>query len=255
MRMTVKRVSKRLSLKRLKHLKLLNSNDELRGDTYVGLHFQPGVAEYSDKPGMDGKPLRIYIDEVTAKRMDPTFSGCPVFVNHKDGITKADENKVAGWVQRSFYNRFDGNHWVEFVITSDEGKQAIKNGYRLSNCYKNLKRGKPGVWHGVSYDEQIMGGEYEHLALVKSPRYDESIILNSKEFKEYNSIKENQLFKLANSKDNRRKSARRKLYQINNSVESGLNNKSKVRNKSKTSRDSLRMPVSSNKRIIKLKRV
>ena len=250
MRMTVKRVSKRLSLKRLKHLKLLNSNDELRGDTYVGLHFQPGVAEYSDKPGMDGKPLRIYIDEVTAKRMDPTFSGCPVFVNHKDGITKADENKVAGWVQRSFYNRFDGNHWVEFVVTSDEGKQAIKNGYRLSNCYKNLKRGKPGVWHGVSYDEQIMGGEYEHLALVKSPRYDESIILNSKEFKEYNSIKENQLFKLANSKDNRRKSARRKLYQINNSVESRLNNKSSARNKSK-----LRMPTSSNKRIIKLKRV
>ena len=57
-----------------------------------------------------------------------------------------------------------------------------------------------GVCHGVDYDNEVTDGEYEHLALVEDPRYEDSIILTPDEFKAYNLEKENELSMLTNSK-------------------------------------------------------
>ncbi len=166
---------------------------------YYGLHMVEGVAEYAE-PGKD--PYRIFIGETCLKNMDPSYQGKPVYVQHVDEVNLDTMQRDAdGYVFESFYNKADGKHWVKFVVVSDKGNDAIARGWRLSNSYfpKLLIGG--GLWHGVEYSKEITEGEYEHLAIVENPRYEESIILTPEEFKTYNEEKEAELFKLANSKD------------------------------------------------------
>lgn len=167
---------------------------------YFGLHMAEGVAEYND-----GKePYRIFINEETIKRMDPTFEGRPVYVKHVAEVDlKNIQAEADGYVVKSFFNKSDGKHWVEFLIVSDRGHDALSKGWKLSNAYLPKLRANPGLWHGVQYSQEVVGGEYEHLAIVANPRYDESIILTPEEFKKYNSDKELALLRIANSKENK----------------------------------------------------
>lgn len=165
------------------------------------MHFYPGVAEYQEA-GKD--PFRVFLNEKTIRSMDPTFAGKPVFVEHVDGVAHSiDEvrKEADGWVIESFFNAADGKHWVKFIVVSERGAQAVLSGMRLSNAYhpQNFKEG--GLWNGVSYDKEISGAIYEHLALVGNPRYDESVIMTPEEFKVYNDDHQVELKRLANSKD------------------------------------------------------
>lgn len=165
---------------------------------YFGLHMTEGVAEYREK----GKETyRIFVGETTIKNMDPTFEGRPVYVSHVDEVNLENiQNEADGWVVKSFFNPVDGKHWVEFLVVSDEGHQAIRNGWKLSNAYLIKDSRGGGQWHGVDYIKEVSRGEYEHLAIVPNPRYAESVILTPDQFKEYNSKKEMDLKRLANSK-------------------------------------------------------
>ncbi len=165
---------------------------------YYGLHMAPGVAEY--KAG-DGEAYRILINEDTIKNMGPSFEGRPVFVDHVDEVDLSKVREEAdGYVVEAFYNKADGKHWVKFIVVSDEGKKAIQNGFLLSNAYFPKSFTGGGVWQGVDYAKEVTSGEYEHLALVKNPRY-ESKILTPEEFKQYNGEREVELQKLANSNE------------------------------------------------------
>lgn len=177
--------------------RLLNS----KGDIYYGMHFYPGVAEYSE-PGKD--PFRIFVNEDTIRKMNPTFAGRPVFVEHVDEVgDSVDElrKEADGWVVESFFNEADGKHWAKFIIVSERAKRAIQKGYRLSNAYiPQGPFGPGGLWNGVQYAKQVLGGEYEHLAIVKNPRYEESKIMTPDEFKNYCEQQKTELKRLANSK-------------------------------------------------------
>lgn len=163
---------------------------------YFGLHMAEGVAEYAD---MDN--LRIFINENTLKEMDPSYEGKPVYVHHVDEINLDTlEEDADGYVVRSFYNEADGKHWVEFLVTSDKGHEAIAKGWKLSNAYIPHSKKSGDLWHGVEYAEEITRGEYEHLAIVPDPRYSESIILTPEEFKQYNEDKKAELSRLSNSR-------------------------------------------------------
>jgi hypothetical protein len=175
--------------------------NETSARRFYGKHFWPGVAEYHE----GDKVSRVLLLEDTIRRMNPTFEGKPVFVKHVDDvITKPlDELKqeADGWVVRSFYNESDGDTWAEFMIVSKKGLQAIENGWRLSNAYVKTKvNPKKGQWNGVDYDEEILDGEYEHLAIVDNPRYEQSIILTPDQFKEYNEKKKAELNRVSNDK-------------------------------------------------------
>lgn len=166
---------------------------------FYGLHMVPGVAEYRE-PGRE--PCRILIEEEAIKNMDPTFQGRPVFVRHVDEVNLENiQHEADGYVIESFYNEKDGKHWVKFIVVSDRGHEAIRNGWRLSNAYLPKEMTGGGLWHGVEYQKKITRGEYEHLAIVPNPRYDESVILTPDEFKSYNNEKELELKKLANEGD------------------------------------------------------
>lgn len=180
-----------------------------QGKRYYGIHFYPGVAQYQDEPSED--PYRVFLNEDTLRRMDKSFEGRPIFVDHVEAV---DDNldrlrgEADGWVVRSFYNETDGKHWVEFLITSELGEKAINQGMRLSNAYvpKAFKTG--GLWNGVPYEREIVDAEYEHLAIVENPRYEESVIMTPEQFKTYNEKHAIELKRIANSKD---KGAKMKL--------------------------------------------
>lgn len=174
-------------------------NAKQKPQIFYGLHMSEGLAEYRS-PGTE--PYRILIGADTIKNMNPTFAGCPVFVNHVDEVNLENIEKEAdGWVIESFFNKADGKHWVKFVVVTDDAHLAIQKGYRLSNCYIPTAKTSGGLHHGVDYTEEITNGEFEHLAIVKNPRYDESVIMTPAEFKEYNGKKEQELYRLANSQE------------------------------------------------------
>lgn len=183
-------------------LKLLNTKSTPQ--IYYGLHMVPGVAEYSETN------TRVYLSQDTIKAMNPSFQGKPVYVEHVEEVDPNDlekDKELDGVVVRSFFNSVDGNTWAEFVVFTDQGKQAIRQGWKLSNCYLPLGYAKGGENHAVQYDKEVTSAEYEHLAIVPNPRYEESVILTPEEFKRYNEEKEAELIRLANSKEPKEKKA------------------------------------------------
>jgi len=173
-----------------------------KGKIYYGMHFYPGVAEYAE-PGV--QPYRIFLNEDTIRSMDPTFAGRPIYVEHVDEVeTQPGElvdREADGYVIESFFNQADGKHWVKFLIVSEQGDRAIQSGYRLSNAYIPKSFGQGGQWNGVSYAKEVLSAEYEHLAIVSNPRYEESVVLTPDQFKSYNDEKVVELKRLANSKE------------------------------------------------------
>ena len=168
-------------------------------EIYYGLHMVEGPAEYSD-PGKE--PYKILVGETCIKNMNPTFAGKPVYVDHVDEVDLENLQKEAdGYVVESFYNKADGKNWVKFIVVSDRGKEAIRMGWKLSNAYVPTSFAGGGLYHGIEYEKEVMGGEYEHLAIVRHPRYEESQILTPDEFKVYNGKKELELERLTNSKE------------------------------------------------------
>lgn len=172
--------------------------DNSSGEIAYGMHFYPGIAEYKE----ENSSHRIYLNEDTLRKMDASFAGKPIFVEHVDEVNpNLDELKgeADGWVVESFYNSADGKHWTKFILVSERAKRAVKNGYKLSNAYKPKMNGRRGIWNGVDYDNEVVDGEYEHLAIVKNPRYAESIIMTPEEFKTYNENLKTQLERISNS--------------------------------------------------------
>ena len=182
------------------------TNAKILPRRFYGLHMAPGVAEYKDETTNNGQPYRIFIGEDVIKNMDSTFEGRPVYVRHVDQVNMDKlQHEADGYVVKSFFNARDGKHWVEFIVVSDKGHEAIRSGWKLSNAYIPKSFAGSGLWHGVEYVKEVMDGEYEHLALVPNPRYEESIILTPDEFKNYNNEKELELQKLSNSSNKEKK--------------------------------------------------
>lgn len=173
-----------------------------KGRVWYGLHFYPGVAEYREH---GQEPYRVFLNEATLRKMDQTFPGRPVYVLHTDEDLKSksvDEMRehADGWVTESFYNQADGKHWVKFITVSSEADERIKQGWTLSNAYFMKDSTRGGQWNGVDYHREITDAEFEHLAIVPNPRYEESIILTPEQFKTYNEEKLAELKRLTNMK-------------------------------------------------------
>ncbi len=174
------------------------ANASIIGKRFYGLHFCEGVAEYDTASGSS----RVFISNDVAKEMDPTFSGRPVFVHHVEEVNPSElANSADGIVVRSFYNKHDGKHWVEFMVTTDRGMEALSKKWKLSNAYTIKESKGGGKWHNVDYQQEVARGEYDHLAIVPNPRYEESMVLTPEEFKAYNEAKDIELKSLVNSVD------------------------------------------------------
>ncbi|MEZ5691185.1 MAG: DUF2213 domain-containing protein [Rickettsiales bacterium] len=159
---------------------------------YFCRHMKSGVVGYDTE--------KIYVDDDCIKRSCPSFEGKPVYVKHQKVDLAKLQEKADGYVIKSFYNEKDGWFWAEFIIVSDQGHQAIDDGWSVSNAYIPLEKSGDGQHLSVDYKEKILSAEFTHLAIVPNPRYEEAIIMTPEQFSAYQAQKESELSELRNSK-------------------------------------------------------
>lgn len=160
---------------------------------YYAKHMETGAAEYENE--------RILIDTDALKDMVPSFNGKPVYVGHQVVDIENLQETADGYISDSFYNELDGWLWVKFVAVSDKAHKAIADGWSVSNAYVPTSWGGPGTHHNVSYDRQITGAYFTHLALVPDPRYEEACIMSCEDFKAYQKAMKTKLEEIHNSKE------------------------------------------------------
>ena len=164
-------------------------NEKSLPEVFYAKHMKAGVANYPEHKEV------IYISNDTIADMAKTFEGKPVFVHHQDIDLENLKDQMDGVVSESFWNKYDGEWWVKFVAITDKAKQAIANGWGVSNCYDNLVRGNGGTCINVKYDSEIIGGKFNHLAIVENPRYEDAKIYTEQEYNNYIEQKKQKLDK------------------------------------------------------------
>lgn len=173
-------------------------NEKQLPKKYYARHIKEGLVHYLE----NGNDVLYLVKNEALQKMNKSFEGCPVYVRHVDEVDMENLRETAdGYVIKSFYNEFDGAWWTEMLIVSDEGHEAIKKGWAVSNCYSPTEYGAAGTYHDIDYQKEVMNGVYEHLAIVPNPRYEEAVIMTPEEFKEFNEGKKQEIEKLKNSKE------------------------------------------------------
>lgn len=154
-------------------------------EVFYARHITHGISSYSKKDEKDPAKKIFYNTLITKEVLDDmndTFSGKPVVITHKDW----EKQTPVGYVVKSFYLPQDGYFWAEFIIDDPRALNFIKNqNFRVSNGYKATAVGQGGRYHDIEYEEEVLKGEYLHLALTSEPKFAEAIILDRKQFKEF----------------------------------------------------------------------
>lgn len=179
-------------------MEFINSNANLvlgedsggKGRHFVSRFIEDGLVSYGDA-GV------LKVTKEALDKFSQTLVGCPVIIKHqKVNDANADELR-SGVISDVYFNADDGWYYCEGVIWDKDALDKIEKGWSVSCCYNMTdSTGDSGEWHNMHYDDELLNGVFEHLAIVPNPRYEEAtILLNSKE-------KENteMLFKLFNGK-------------------------------------------------------
>jgi len=174
-------------------------NEKQLPKRYFARHIKEGLVHYLE----NGKDVLYLVKNDALQKMNKSFEGKPVYVRHVDSIDMDKLRETAdGYVVKSFYNEFDGAWWTELMVVSDKGHEAVKKGWAVSNCYSPTEYGSGGVYHDIDYQKEVRNGEYEHLAIVPNPRYEEAVIMTPEDFQKYNEGKQQEIKQLKNSKEN-----------------------------------------------------
>ena len=148
---------------------------------YTCNFLEPGLVSYEDA----GAGIAMLRKE-TILKMLPTFMGKPVVINHTDVSPKDFENHAVGYITKVWYDDFANWAYCQFILTDDKAKDKVATGYSVSCAYDNVVTGPGGEKNAIKYDEEIIDGVGNHLALVTSPRYEEckiqpcAMLVNSK---------------------------------------------------------------------------
>ena len=143
-------------------------NQTEQGRPFKARFLQAGLVKYDFGVCM--------LKKETIDKFVDTFVNTPVIIGHKDYIDEVDK---VGIIQDVWFSDADGWFWCSGILTSPEAIELVNNGYSVS-CqyriteYKNNTSGK--LHNGNPYDKEILNGVFEHLAIVKNPRYEEAII-------------------------------------------------------------------------------
>lgn len=190
----------------------LDDNTGGKGRYYKSRFLQPGLVKYSFG-------VCVLSKEIIDKFVDG-FVGCPVIINHKDVTNENAKEERVGVISRVWYDDKDGWFWCEGVIFEEKAISLIEDGYNVSCQYEITEYSNnttKALHNGNPYDKVILNGKPEHLAIVKTPRYesamiavnaidmteeDEEIIQEIELIEAINEIKENNMFnKLFNKKE------------------------------------------------------
>lgn len=147
---------------------------------------EPGIISYDDS-----NMGTVFVSREALDRMGPTFKGAPViFVpeHHNDAdketafnFDDVGSNPPSGIVTSAPYWGDDGWQYVDMIIWDEQAIKAIDKGFSVSCSYEVDEVAEGGEWHQIPYDEEVVNGHYNHMAIVPRPRYEGSRILaNSK---------------------------------------------------------------------------
>ncbi len=154
---------------------------------YKIFHVTPGLVAYT---GENGQEHMVLVKKNVLDMMNDGFRGKPVFNETHKMIEAADafefsngtiEEKADGVISEVGYDEATNRFWVDAMIWDEKTQKNIENGYGASNAYIVDQAGPGGVYNNVTYDEEVLSATYHHMAIVNSPRYsDTKIIENSK---------------------------------------------------------------------------
>lgn len=152
---------------------------------YRALHITPGVVDYTDGDQRE----TVLIKKPALDSMNRSFLGKPVFnFTHKtidpevafNFTGEESEKHAVGVISDVGYDAESGYYFADMMIWDEETQNNIANGFGVSNAYiPEVADG--GIYNNVPYDEEVVDGEYHHMAVVEDPRYgDVRIFENSK---------------------------------------------------------------------------
>ena len=140
-------------------------------------HIEPGLVHYNEYG-------TVLVRKETLDKMSKSFVGKPVVnVVHKNIKPQNFREEADGVVTRHWYNEADGWYWAEFLVWDDSTiRNCQSTAYSVSCAYNvSQTRKSQGEYHNIPYEQEVVDGEYTHLAVVANPRYEGArIILNSK---------------------------------------------------------------------------
>ncbi len=154
--------------------------------SYTIFHIRPGLVGYTTDTGQEHTVL---VTKKVLDAMNSTFLNKPVFNGHKminseeafDLKNGPIENKADGIVNDVGYDEDTGRFYVTAQIWDDETQLLALSPTMGASCsYEVDKVGPAGIYNNISYDEEVLGGTHLHLAIVDTPRYsDTQIVQNS----------------------------------------------------------------------------
>jgi len=149
---------------------------------YSCTFIEPGVVFYQDL-GEHGETILVQKPALDA--MLKTFIGKPVinFV-HKDVTPKTvADGEADGIVSKVWFDDVSGWYKAEFLVWDELTQLNCESKtYSVSCAYEPTKvNTEGGMYHNLEYQEEVLDGEYTHLAIVANPRYEGArIFVNSK---------------------------------------------------------------------------
>lgn len=168
-----------------------------------------GLVSYEDS----GAGIALLKKE-TIDKMLASIIGKPVIINHQDVGPDNYEKFRVGNVVKAWFSPEDGWFYCDFLIDNDEAIKCIEeDGCSVSCAYDVLDAVEGGTYQDIKYDGEITDGSFTHLALVESPRYEESkimkqlpmMLVNSKQAHYVNKPKEEKsmdMFRIFKKKEN-----------------------------------------------------
>jgi hypothetical protein len=162
---------------------------EGKGRHFVSRFIEAGAVSY-------GKAGVLKVTKEALDKFVQSFVACPVIVKHKK-LTKdnVDDERV-GVVNSVWFDANDAWFYCDGVIYDTDAIRKIENGWSVSCTYDMTEStGESGEWHNIHFDDELLNGVFQHLAIVPNPRYeDATIIFNSKD------REDDMLFKLFSGK-------------------------------------------------------
>lgn len=150
-----------------------------KGHKFVSKFIEAGLVHYKEYGD-------ILITKETLDKFIGTMVGCPVIINHKQVTDDNVENERVGVISNVWFNPSDGWYYCDGIIWNKQAIDLVKNqGWNVSCAYSFESDRKPLKYHGKTISMEFTNGNFQHLAIVETPRYeDANIVINSVEFDE-----------------------------------------------------------------------
>ena len=129
----------------------------------------------------------VLVTQTSLEQMAQSAHGIPVTIEHPHKPIDSEslqEIQVVGRVAKFDYDNTTDLWIAEFIVDDDEAVKLLQSGWGVSTAWYGNEYTNGGTYNNVPYDRELVAGKYEHLAIVKNPRYEmaiEPIFLNSKD--------------------------------------------------------------------------